>query len=185
MNTKRLLLSSILILGATAPLSIQPAAQSANNVNVILVGSGDTKQIKATGLIRAPIQKVWKTLTDYGNYPRFMPKTATSKIHSRKGNAAIVTMKLDLPFPFKGTWYTNKYTEIPSRYYYEWSMLKGSIKSNSGSWQLIKKGNFTHGTYRVQTNPGVPLIPQWIIDTATKNTIPSIFTAVEKRANAL
>lgn len=170
------------------PSLLQPApAQAKPQVKVSIQdkGKGQSKQVVATGVINVPIHKVWKALTDYGAYSRYMPRVSSSQLQTRNGNNAVCTMKLDLPFPLQGTWYTNRYLESPQNHTIRWEMIKGSIKDNQGSWQLKKQGNATFGTYTVRTHLGSLPIPNWMIDTASKQTVPSIFEAVENYARKL
>lgn len=161
--------------------------QSTGQVDVRLLdqGQGKPKTVKAVGVIHAPIAKVWQALTNYGDYQKFMPRIASSRLDMRKGNLAQATLTLDVPWPFTGTWYTNRYVENPSVYSIRWNMLKGSIKHNEGAWQLKAQGNNTLAQYTVTADLGVPIIPQWMYGEVTKSTIPSIFTAVEKYASRL
>jgi ribosome-associated toxin RatA of RatAB toxin-antitoxin module len=178
-----------LALGVTAlGLSISaPAAQSTGKVDVRLMdrGDGKPKSVKAVGVLNVPIAKVWKALTSYNKYQDFFPRVASSHLDSRTGNLVQATLKLDVPWPFSGTWYTNRYVENPSQHSIRWSMLKGSIKHNEGSWQLQSKGNSTFATYSVTADLGVPIIPQWMYGEVTKSTIPSIFTSLESYASRL
>lgn len=162
-------------------------AQSSSKVDVRLLdqGEGKPKTVKAVGLIQAPVAKVWKALTNYGDYQNFMPRIASSRLEVRKGNLAQATLTLDVPWPFTGTWYTNRYVETPGVHSIRWSMLKGSIKHNEGSWQLKAQGNATLAHYTVKADLGVPVIPQWMYGEVTKSTIPSIFAAVERYAARL
>lgn len=172
----------------TLSLSLNtPSAQSASKIDVRLIdkGEGKPKTVKAVGYINVPIAKVWKALTNYGNYHSFMPRVASSKLDSRSGNLAQATHKLDVPWPFSGTWYTNRYVENASIHSIRWSMVKGSIKHNEGSWQLKAQGKGTHATYTVTADLGVPVIPQWMYGEVTKSTIPDIFHGVENHAAKL
>lgn len=167
---------------ATPAFALSESELQSGKVDVQLIdhGNGKLKEVKATGLIKAPPGKVWQLLTNYGGYRSFMPRVSSSTLESRSGNSAVATMKLDLPIPFKGTWYTNRYTENPGAFTFKWNMVKGSIKHNEGSWQLKPHGSHTLAVYTVRTDPGVPLIPKWVVDTATKQTVPSIFEAIRK-----
>lgn len=151
-------------------------------------GSGQLKKVVATGVINAPINKVWQAVTDYPAYSRFMPRITYSHLDKRSAHLAVATMKIDLPFPFQGIVYTNKYVETlgPDYKEMEWILLKSNkLKSNNGGWKLRARGSQTLATYTVIIDPGVPLIPKWMIETATKQTIPSVFEAVEKYARKL
>lgn len=172
---------------ALASLCFASSAEATGHIDVQAVdpGAGKPKQVIASGLINAPPAKVWRALTDYGAYNQFMPRVAESKLVSRKGNSAIATMKLSLPFPFSGTWYTNRYDENPGAMSLSWRSLNGSIKSTVGGWTLRPQGSGTFATYRVTTDLGAVLIPKVLQDEVTKRTVPEIFASVEKRAQAL
>ncbi|PKL78647.1 MAG: hypothetical protein CVV27_03030 [Candidatus Melainabacteria bacterium HGW-Melainabacteria-1] len=172
---------------AAVALALPQTASAVGNVDVKAVdhGPGKLKEVKAVGYIDAPPAKVWKAIIDYGGYAKFMPRMKKSTLETRNANMAIATMYLDLPFPFSGTWYTNRYDENPKAMSLKWRMLKGSIKHTDGGWSLKAQGKGTLATYIVRTDPGVPLIPKILADEATKRTIPDIFKAVERRAKQL
>jgi len=176
-----------LFLGVLCCLAVPLPVLGVANVQVKAVdpGQGKLKEVQATAYLAAPPAKIWKALTDYHSYKTFMPRVASSQLNSRNGNQVIATMKLELPIPFRGTWYTNQFDENPAAMSLSWRMLKGSLKHNEGSWRLKPQAAGTFVTYTVRTDPGVPLIPKWVIETVTKQTIPSIFEALEKRANSL
>lgn len=170
-------------------ITVSPTARAfdTNTLKISAVdpGSGKLKKVVATGLILAPPNKVWKAVTDYAAYSKFMPKVVSSKLNSRVGNTAVATMILHLPFPFKEIVYTNNYIEQPDIMKMEWALIKSNkLKSNVGGWSLKAKGKYTEGTYTVIVDPGVPMLPKWMIETATKSTIPQIFSQVEKFANS-
>ena len=173
--------------GLSLSIAQPPAAISQPQVKVTSKdhGKGKIKELTATGYLAVPPDKVWKTVTNYGSYAQIMPRVSTSKVTTRKGNLAIATMKLDLPFPFQGTWYTNRYTENAKAGTVSWKMLNGSIKDTTGSWTLKAQGAGTLATYRVQTDLGSILIPGWMLDTLSERTIPDIFAGVEKHAKSL
>lgn len=172
---------------ALAALCFGTAAGAIGNIDVKAVdpGPGKMKEVRAAGYIDAPPAKVWKAVTDYGHYNQFMPRVKESNLERRSSNSAIATMKLDLPMPFSGTWYTNRYDENAKAMTTKWRMLKGSIKHTEGGWTLKPQGKGTHATYIVKTDLGGVLIPQVLQNEVTKRTLPDIFRAVERRARSL
>lgn len=181
----RRFLAAALLTGLTLGLASPASSKPQVTVKAIDHGPGKLKEVQASGLLAAPPAKVWKALTNYNAYATFFPRIASSKLDSRKGNTAVATMRLNLPFPLQGTWYTNRYEENAQAMILKWTMIKGSLKSNVGGWTLKPQGTGTLATYTVRTDPGIPLIPKVLIDTATKQTIPTIFEAVETYANTL
>ncbi len=187
MKPIRQVILSTVIAGLSLSLAQPPAAISQPQVKVSSKdhGKGKVKELTATAYLAVAPDKVWRTVTNYGSYSQIMPRVSTSKISSRKGNMAIATMKLELPFPFQGTWYTNRYTENKQAGTVSWRMINGSIKDTQGSWTIKAQGAGTLATYQVTTDLGSLLIPGWMIDMASKKTVPDIFAGVEKHAKTL
>ncbi len=160
-------------------------AAQLGKIEIVDPGRGNLKEVRANAYLDAPVEKVWQVLVHYENYHRFLPRVKTSELNRRKGNMAIATMRLDLPFPMNGTWYTNRYIENPQQKTIEWIMLKGSLKATTGRWKLRSQGKGTAVEYRLRTDPGIPLIPKALIDMGTKRTIPEVLKAVEAYARQL
>lgn len=175
------------VLSAVLMLSCAQAAYGLGKVDVKAIdhGAGKLKEVKAVAYVDAPPTKVWKAVTDYANYKLFFPRIAKSKLENRSGNVAYATLHLDLPFPFQGTWYTNRYDENPKNMSMTWKMVNGSIKYTDGGWTLKPQGKGTLATYHVRTDVNIPLIPQALVNQVTKQTIPNIFQGLEKRAKSL
>jgi coenzyme Q-binding protein COQ10 len=161
-----------------APLS---AAQLLE-VNITDPGKGQLKKIVARAYLEATPEQVWNTISRYERYPQFLPRVASTRIDRRSQNVTIATMKLDLPFPMNGTWYTNRYVENKAAGTIDWKMLRGSLKSTVGRWKISPQGKGTLVQYALQTDPGIPFIPQRLIQEGSKRTIPDILRAVEAYA---
>lgn len=148
-------------------------------------GPGKLKYVKAVAIISSPPAKVWKVVTDYGNYKSFMPKVTKSYVETRNGNKVEAYTLLTLPWPFQNTWYVNRYVEDRKNLVVRWSMVRGSILDNAGSWKLKPHGKKnTLATYTLKVDPGVSFIPTWMINTATKETLPDIIEAVRERVKS-
>lgn len=142
-------------------------------------GKGQLKKIVARAYLDASPEQVWQTISHYEHYPQFLPRVASSHIERRNQNVTIATMKLDLPFPMNGTWYTNRYVENRTAGTISWKMLRGSLKSTVGRWKISPQGKGTLVQYDLQTDPGIPFIPERLIQEGSKRTIPDILRAVE------
>jgi len=151
-------------------------------VNITDPGKGQLKKIVARAYLDATPDQVWKTITRYEKYPQFLPRVASTRIDRRNQNVTIATMQLDLPFPMNGTWYTNRYVENRAAGTIDWKMLKGSLKYTVGRWTISPQGKGTLVQYALQTDPGIPFIPQRLIQEGSKRTIPDILRAVEAYA---
>lgn len=167
----------------TAALPALPGqAAKLYDIQITDPGKNQLKRIVAKAYLDATPEQVWQTISHYERYPDFLPRVASCKLVRRTENVAIATMKLDLPFPMNGTWYTNRYVENKAAGTIEWKMLEGSLKSTVGRWKLSPQGKGTLVQYSLQTDPGIPLIPQFMIEQGSKRTIPEILHAVEAYA---
>lgn len=106
-------------------------------------GQGQLKKIMARAYLEASPEQVWQAISGYAHYPEFLPRVSSSHIDRRNANVTIATMKLDLPFPMKGTWYTNRYVEDKAVGTIHWKMLRGSLKSTVGRWKISPQGKGT------------------------------------------
>lgn len=145
-------------------------------------GKGQLKKIVARAYLEASPEQVWQTISQYEKYPQFLPRVASAHINRRNQEVTIATMKLDLPFPMNGTWYTNRYVENKAAGTITWKMLRGSLKSTVGRWKISPQGKGTLVQYDLQTDPGIPFIPQVLIQEGSKRTIPDVLRAVEAYA---
>ncbi len=180
-NTRQLL---ALALGLGLTLGMPQASFAARLMDIKITDPGkhQLKTIVANAYLEASPEQVWQTISQYEAYPKFLPRVASCRIDRRQGNVTIATMKLDLPFPMNGTWYTNRYVANKKAGTIEWKMLQGSLKSTAGRWKISPQGKGTLVQYRLQTDPGIPFIPQAMIQEGSKRTIPDILRAVEAYA---
>lgn len=171
-----------LSLGLLLGTPLTASAARLIDIKITDPGKNQLKTIVAKAYLEATPEQVWQTISHYEAYPQFLPRVASCRIDRRQGNVTIATMKLDLPFPMNGTWYTNRYVANKQAGTIEWKMLQGSLKSTVGRWQILPQGKGTLVQYHLQTDPGIPFIPQALIQEGSKRTIPDILRAVEAHA---
>lgn len=160
------------------------------------------QEMKATGLINAPPEKVWKAIRDYDNYTKTMPYTEVSKIVSREQGDKVlyVYSVINAPFVDKRD-YVIKLTDES-----KWQDGKGylkvtwteandrapkkkddvvRVKINDGYWLLEprEEGKKTFATYYVYTDPGGSM-PRWLVNKANSSAVPDVFEHVKKAVGA-
>lgn len=143
---------------------------------------GATKTIT----FNAPIDKVYKVITDYEKYASFVPKAKAAKILKRDGNKVRVEWQIDLGLK------TIKYTvemleEPPNRV--SWTFVEGEMmKQNRGSWVLTAKGSATEAVYNVEVEPNVPLmlkaVATPVMNALVDADLPNMLNAFKKRAES-
>lgn len=139
-----------------------------------------------TVTFNAPIEKVFKVITDYEQYASFVPKAKAAKVVKRDGNKVRVEWQIDLGIK------TIKYTvdmleEAPNKL--SWTFVEGEMmKQNRGSWVLTGKGDTTDAVYNVEIEPNVPLMLKAVagpVMTALVDAdLPNMLNAFKKRAES-
>jgi uncharacterized membrane protein len=149
---------------STAPASLQPQI-ALDEVGVNRAVSCSTQQIKTewgtyvtelTAEVAAPPEAVWAVLTDYANYPRFVPGAKSYDIVESKDNVTYVSSK---GFRIKELWANLKFTADKENLTVEWLRVTSNVSLNRGVWELkplIIDGNrFTSVVHRIYTEPSM------------------------------
>jgi hypothetical protein len=156
------------------------------------------REVKATAMIEAPPQEVWKMLRNYPEYKNRMPYTKESLVLKQKEGDRITYFYSIVSAPlvdgrdfllkitdesdwkdgqgyFKASWTTTTDLNVPER------RRLVRMKTNDGYWMLEPKndGKATWATYYLFTDPG-GAIPNFIVNKANTSAIPDIFRAVRK-----
>jgi len=104
--------------------------------------NGRLKNITSGILINRPLQTVYDTVADYGNYTKFMPSTDECEVVADNGNVKDVRYKINfkfLIFKFSAVYTLRTYfSKAPNEI--TWKLLsseKNKIKQSVGSWRLI------------------------------------------------
>ena len=59
----------------------------------------------------------------------------------------------------------------------------GNVRSISGSWQVVPiSDSVTRVDYDLETDPGVKLVPGFIVGWATKKVVPSVYERIYREA---
>ncbi|MFC1555827.1 SRPBCC family protein [candidate division KSB1 bacterium] len=124
---------------------------------------------RATGVIEAPIDTVWKVLNDFNKFKEFMPNMDESflvdkavikeikqkrqwdrgpfekilkkyKLNHANSDTVCSYSVLDLPWPAKDRWYLIKNIVNNEKHTKHWSYVQGNMKVCEGSWELQHYG---------------------------------------------
>lgn len=159
-------------------------------------------EVKATVLVDAPAEAVWRVIRDYPNYTKIMPYTAESRVlaSEQDGKVMVVYCLISAPLVdkrdfiiriqdesdwkdgqgyMKATWTAAQHEAQPERP----GIVR--VKLDTGSWLLEPRegGKKTFATYYLHTDPGGSL-PAWVADKANKSSMPDVMRAVRKNATA-
>jgi len=151
---------------------------------------------EAIALANAPLATLTQIITNYAEYPEFMPNIREVAILEQAGKTTVLGFTLDLPLG-KVKKYRIRISILESGpeiakiqwSFQTWPGLKPAetIKETSGYWLLKSRSNqMTLVLYHVYTDPGpVPFGLEWIVDILSKNSIPEALLKTRERAEKL
>jgi coenzyme Q-binding protein COQ10 len=133
--------------------------------------------------IAAPIETVWKVITDYERYPEFLSDAKRVVVRNRTGN----TLELENEISIVGTSvkYTLRMVEQPPKRV-TWSFISGAfMKSNDGGWVLEPAGEGrTRANYSIDISVGM-LVPKAIINALVETGLPKMLESFRTRAEGM
>lgn len=117
----------------------------------------DLSEVTGVILFNAPLALVWKVLTNYDDYARFLPDISQSKLERKEGDVAWQRVEVHNLWLLPDFHYLLKITHRPEAGEIEWQMVEGSLKSLYGRWKLESfagNPNQTKATYTLLQDPG-------------------------------
>jgi ribosome-associated toxin RatA of RatAB toxin-antitoxin module len=122
----------------TSAVDQLPASARATLRSGNAIVSGDQGRYVARALVTGTSETVWAVLTDYNNFPKFLPNIVSTKIIETNGNQKIVE-QVDSRQVFLFT-ITSRVrlaiTESDRRNKVEFRQIDGDLQSISGYWQI-------------------------------------------------
>lgn len=109
--------------------------------------------VTAGQVVNAPAETVWQVVTDFPNYPKFLPQTAEIKVLSREADRALVEQTLAIKvwqLPSVEITYQLAYQLEQNRIRFWWA--GGSIPGTYGGWDLVPAGKQTLVFYTLYSN---------------------------------
>jgi len=172
--------------------STERAALQDNQVSLI----GEKGVYTGRILVQSSVDQAWDVLTDYHNYPEFLPNVVSAQVLEANGNQKVFEQiqKVSVFFVNRETRLKiavteNQFTDI------NFNLVEGDVNTLDGSWDLIpitqaKESTPTQVliTYRVKVEPD-ETVPSSVFyplyQDSLKNSLEAIKTEIEKRATEL
>ncbi|MBD65574.1 MAG: cyclase [Halobacteriovoraceae bacterium] len=129
----------------------------------------------------APVENVYKVITDYESYADFMEGVSKVEVVERDGNKLVARYHINM---IKKLTYTLNLVETENKEV-SWSFNEGDLFSvNQGSWLLTDNGDGTTLVdYTVEVDLKKKMIGSgMIVKTLTEVQLPSMLKSVEERA---
>jgi hypothetical protein len=158
-------------------------------------------ELKATALMEAPPQEVWRVIRDYAAYTKIMPYTEESRVLASEqgGRVMVLHCLVNAPLVDRREFIIRLLDES------DWREGQGYLKVswtvateglpparegvvrvplNTGYWLLEprEEGRKTFATYYLHTDPGGAL-PRWVANKANRTSLPDVLRAVRKHAS--
>lgn len=136
-------------------------------------------------VFNAPMEKVYGVISDYANYPQFVPKSKSAKVLKKTGDVSTVQFEISLgPKDLKYT--LDMKEERPNKL--TWKLVEGEMmKANEGGWVLEDAGEGkTKATYTAAVEVGsVPLLLKAVVNPILNALVdadlPNMLEAFRKR----
>lgn len=139
---------------------------------------------EAHAIFPASKQRTVEVITDFANYPNFMPSVARIDILEQNGNQTIINYHLSLPLGKKKRYRLLLMKEEQGgATIIQWKMLDWPevpeaerIGNTTGFWVLKPyNDNQTLVRYHVYTDPGeIPFGLEWIVEYMSEDSIPDV-----------
>jgi len=140
------------------------------------------------GVVDAPVDKVWKLVSDCAGYAGMMPRVETAKVVKRKGKTTTCATRVDLPFPLGHLDAVTNNTLLASSKdakRMSWKLVKGDYKRNQGDWELTHFGNKSNGktliVYNALVEPKLA-VPKGMLRSGQKRELPAVIKGIRKAA---
>lgn len=157
-----------------------------DSIRVVEGSQPGIQRLLASGRVLLPAADVWTALEDHKGRENW-PSIRESVLEEARGDTTIRRYKLNVPL-YKDRNYKLRNIHDPSRMNLRFSMVPGygNVRAIEGSWRLTALSDSLTGIeYRVATDPGVRLIPKFIVRWATKRAIPRTFAHLHAVADRI
>ncbi len=157
-------------------------------VSLAPAAEGGPQEATGRGVVDAPPERIFRTLTDYAHWHEFMPFLVKSEMRTGKDGAVESLHVLDLPAPIGERHYRVRFTQRVetgpggTTWHIDWRSVPGSgnLAAHRGSWTLTAFGSGrTLAVCRLFTDPGGG-VPRWAMDKANRKDLPWIFDGLRQ-----
>jgi ribosome-associated toxin RatA of RatAB toxin-antitoxin module len=183
------ILTNCLLLASSQAQEEPPLNTIGVTVNRVREGDQDMFELRATGFVAAPPDRVWKVLTDYDRLPDFVPNLLSSKVLSHTGQESVIDQTGVSRFLFvkKTIHLVVRAVEVPmSRI--DVSLVSGDMKRYAVRWELSPgTANAVSGTrltYSGMLEPNFyvpPLIGPSVMQDDVQRMMQAVVTEILKK----
>jgi ribosome-associated toxin RatA of RatAB toxin-antitoxin module len=141
--------------------------------------------VEQTTELKASAEALYKVVTDYESYPRWLPEFKEARVIKRDGDT--VDVEFTFAIPLKKIRYSIRVVHTPAELTTAWTFLGGDIVDDTvGGWRFEKiDDQTTRVHYRAGVSVNVPMskgIVNRVANLLTGTTLPRTFKNLEERA---
>ena len=141
--------------------------------------------VEQTTELKASAEALYKVVTDYESYPRWLPEFKEARVIKRDGDT--VDVEFTFAIPLKKIRYSIRVVHTPAELTTSWTFLGGDIVDDTvGGWRFEKiDDKTTRVHYRAGVSVNVPMskgIVNRVANLLTGTTLPRTFKNLEERA---
>ena len=137
--------------------------------------------VEALVLIDAPVETIWKIMTDCPGAPTFMPGLKACKVLDSGKNWEIIRHEVKwiwffprISYVFRADYQINRRIDFVK--------IKGDLREMKGSWHLfpLDEADQTIVRYEVYLDPSF-FIPQWLVERSLMTDLPDMLDALRTK----
>ena len=143
---------------------------------------------RVSGVVNAPVDKVWEVVRNCDGYVGVMPRVEKARTLKRRGRTATCSTRVDLPFPLShlDAVTENKTLDSPrGTRRMSWKLVKGDYKKNRGNWELRPFGGADSGktliVYNALVEPRLA-VPKGMVASGQKRELPAVIRGLRRAA---
>ncbi|MFN3604405.1 MAG: hypothetical protein ACK4UJ_06825 [Leptonema sp. (in: bacteria)] len=161
---------------------ILPEVEKGNIFKILEKTSENHGYITVIGIINEKPDKVWVILQDPNK--KMYKDILENHILYKKENYYIKKKLIDFPFPFDDRWTIIEENIYDHLYSKQWKEKGGDIKINRGAIRLFPYKGKTLMIFKASFDPGLPFVPEWIIQWGLRIKAPMIINQVRNRISS-
>ena len=142
--------------------------------------TGTLGLVTVIGHIPASPDRVYAALTNPALNDELFPKLKDNELIRKEGQLHYYRSVLDFPWPAEDRWSLNQTRFYPELKGLRWKRTDGTIKVNEGAWRLFPSHQGTLMIYQVRFDPGLALVPKWLVNYGMEKEAPEIIHSISR-----
>jgi ribosome-associated toxin RatA of RatAB toxin-antitoxin module len=130
--------------------------------------------------IPVPIDALWKVITDYAAYPKFLDGVKNVQVRSESAETKHVWYQVSM---VKDVEYVLSHRDVVLTHATQWELVESSFfKVNRGTWNLSKiNDHLTRASYKIEVEFDF-FAPGFVVNQLIQSQLPKMLAQFEERA---